>query len=196
MPRNTYRLASGEIVPGVTTICNIMGKGEPLMDWVAKVTKEGKDWRQERDSAGDTGTIVHEVIMNFLTGEELPSYSDPVVDKCFDKFKKWWKSQPVSSMLVEKPLVSERYGFGGQFDLYIEDEKKIVDIKTSNGIYDSYWIQLAGYDILLKEHGYKVDEYQILWLPKDDRFDCPIRTDLRKEKQVFRHLLAIWKLRH
>ena len=196
MPKNIYKLKDGSIVAGVTTIINQLDK-PALIQWAWKLGKEGKDWREERDSAGDIGTLVHEMVMGFWR-DELVEYPDnELAEKCYIKFLGLAQGSDIEPILIEQPLVSERLGFGGQPDLYAKSGKKyyIIDIKTSNGIYDSYWLQLAGYDILLRENGYKVDEYQILWLPKDDRFDCPIRTDLRREKKIFKHLLEIYKLR-
>ena len=194
MPKNIYKLKDGTLVPGVTTIIGQLDK-PALIQWAWKLGKEGKDWREERDSAGDVGTLVHETILKFFRREEICDLDD-VVFNCFRKFINWWEEEMKNApleVISERALVSEKYRFGGQLDIFIDH--KLVDIKTSNGIYDSYWLQLAGYDILLRENGYKVDEYQILWLPKDDRFDCPIRTDLRREKKIFKHLLEIYKLR-
>ena len=196
MPKNIYRLKDGTIVPGVTTIISQLDKPQ-LIDWAWRLGQEGKDWREERDNAGDIGTLVHETILRFFRHEEICDLDD-VVFNCFSKFLNWWEEEMKNAplhVISERALVSEKYGFGGQLDIFIVTNCKLVDIKTSNGIYESHWLQLAGYDILLKENGYKVDEHQILWLPKDDRFDCPIRTDLRKEKAIFKHLLGIYKLR-
>ena len=156
-------------------------------------------WESVRDSAGDVGSKVHECIIKFFTLETI-DLTDKEVSKRFDKFLSWWYNEgnDAKMILAETPLVSEKLRFGGTPDLFIKINGKyrLVDIKTGGKwVYDEYWIQLAGYDILLKENGYNVDEYQILWLPKDDRFDCPIRTDLRKEKRIFKHLLAIYKER-
>jgi len=160
---------------------------------------EIKKWQTVLKEAGDIGTLVHEIVLTYLdTGQIPPSVNkEPIIKQCLEKFINWWGHEAANgvSVIVEKPLVSEKLKFGGQLDIFLPDKKKLIDIKTSNGIYDSFWLQLAGYDILLRENGYKVDEYQILWLPKGEGFACPIRTDLRKEKKIFKHLLEIHKLR-
>ena len=202
MPKNIYKLKDGTLVPGVTTIINQLDK-PALVDWAWKLGKEGKDWKTERDSAGDIGTLVHEKIMSEWTGEpfDLADYTSEqiqLIEKCYLKFDMWACDQFMKEpILIEAPLVSEYYGFGGTPDIYAEvnGKHRLIDIKTSSGIYESHWLQLAAYGILLKVNGYKVDEHQILWLPKDNRFDCPIRTDLRNEKKIFKHLLEIYKLR-
>jgi len=220
MPKNIYRNKAGEILPGTTTICNQLGKGEGLMNWSHKIAYEStielthelwvryggseklyipkyediKKWQAERDSAGDIGTLVHKMVMDFLSGEEVIISTDDIAAKCYHKFLDWWIEEARDfepTLIIEQPLVSEELGFGGQPDIYVENKGRIIDIKTSNGIYDSHWIQLAGYGLLRK-----AKEYQILWLPKHGGFACPIRTDLRKEKKIFRHLLEIHKLRN
>jgi len=198
MPKNIYKLKDGTVVPGVTTIINQLDKPQ-LIQWAWKLGCEGKDWREERDSAGDIGTLVHEAVLHFFTGEAIDLH-DQTVAKCFGKFLHWWNEEikrlGEPKVIVEQPMVSEKLKYGGQFDLYFVDWQRRADVKTSNGIYDSFWLQLAGYDILGLENNQKVKCHQILWLPKDDRFACPIRTDLRKEKGIFKHLLEIYKLRH
>ena len=201
MPTHNYKLKDGTPVPGCTTICSLYTdreKQDRLMDWAHKLGQQGLDWRTERDNAGDIGTLVHEEIIKILaTNDSTQTTCEPVVFNCIKKFMLWWAEQTIRGMsikLMEQPLISERHRFGGTLDLYakVEGKHRLIDLKTSNNLYDSFWIQLAGYGILLKENGYKVDEYQILWLPKDNRFVAPIRTDLRKERRIFRNLLAIY----
>jgi len=225
MPKNIYKLKDGSIVPGVTTVCNLLGKGEGLMNWAHKIAYEStvdlikkltkahsmltipqyddiQKWQGVRDSAGVKGTDVHGIIADFVSGEEVVLPEDKIAQNCFKKFMKWWGKETKENTIIvettEERFVSEELGFGGQPDLILDygGHLRLCDIKTGGKwVYDSYWLQLAGYDILLRENGYKVDEYQILWLPKDDRFDCPIRTDLRREKKIFKHLLEIYQLR-
>jgi len=222
MPKNNYFLKSGEQVVGTTTVCNQLGKGEGLMNWSHKIAYEStvelireafkkfkklvipkyediEKWQSKRDSAGDIGTLVHKAVIKFFTDEAI-DLSDKLVAACYGKFLSWWYNEGDDAKMViaETPLVSEKLAFGGQPDLYIRmnGRNRLIDIKTGGKwVYDDWWLQLAGYDILLRENGYKADEYQILWLPKDGRFGCPIRKNLTKEKRIFRHLLEIHKLR-
>ena len=225
MPANKYYLKSGEQVVGTSKIANMLDKGDGITNWAHKIAYDStielthelwvryggseklyipkyediKKWQGVRDSAGDIGTLVHDLVLDFLSGEvvELKD-KDDIVKNCFRKFCDWWVEETKGctlELITEQPLVSEKLRFGGQPDIYVVNKRKLIDIKTSGGIYDSYWTQLAGYDILLRENGYKVDEYQILWLPKDGRFGCPIRKNLTKEKKIFKCLLEIHKLR-
>ena len=69
MPANIYKNSKGELLPGVTTIIGQLDK-PALVQWAWKLGKEGKDWREERDSAGDIGTLVHEAVLNFFSSKE------------------------------------------------------------------------------------------------------------------------------
>ena len=206
--KQPYKLKDGSIVPGCTTICNMLDKPQ-LIDWAWKLGKQGKDWRTERDSAGDIGTLAHKMITdywkviyehkNIADDYHATNYEQGTLAfACYQKFLKWQEAQDqVHPVMVEYPLVSEKLKFGGTPDFvgHINGKATILDVKTSNGIYDSHWLQLAGYWLLLRENGYPVDTVQILWLPKDNRFDDPIRTDLRREKRIFKYLLSIYRER-
>ena len=198
-----YKLKDGSIVPGVTTITGQYPKPESFLDWVWGCGKKKKPWRGERDYAGKIGKLAHALVMSYWTKEEvsLSGYTLGQCDMaghCADKIYSWKDLKAIEPILVEIPLVSEVYKFGGQPDLYarVNGKNRLIDIKTSGNIYDSHWLQLAAYGILLRAvRGFKVDEYQILWLPKDNRFDDPIRTDLRREKRIFKYLLSIYEER-
>ena len=168
-------------------------------------------WQDVRDSAGAKGTDVHAIIMDYLSGKEVIPPTDDIERRCFEQFLSWWGKQKFKDapcakypdLIMEKPFVSEKLRFGGTPDIIVG--KRLIDIKTGGKtLYDrngkwmrNDWLyQLAGYDILLRENGIKCTEYQILWIPKIDDFDDPIRVDLSGEKKIFKHLLEVWKLRN
>lgn len=193
MPANIYKLSDGTRVPGCTTICGQLDK-PALLDWAWNWGRKGKDWREERDSAGDRGTDVHEMIMKFWREEEVAMVGD-IQTACFGLFLKWLKGHTVEPVLLEIPLVSERFKFGGQPDLYaiIDHKQTLLDVKTSKAIYENNWYQLAGYDILLREErGERSKQYAILRLGQDGSFEYVVRKELKKEKRIFKDLLDIY----
>ena len=200
--RQPYKLKDGSIVPGCTTICNMLDKPQ-LIDWAWKLGKQGKDWRAERDNAGDIGTLAHAMIMGYWKEEwpTLQQYPKEQLEAAMIPYNTFLeniaKKQLYTPVLIEQPLVSEKLRFGGTPDFYGLHYlcPNLADIKTSNGVYESHWIQLAGYDILLREAGYSIKKYTIWWLPKDGRFEAFTRTDLRREKRIFKYLLSIYKER-
>jgi len=78
---------------------------------------------------------------------------------------------------IELNIISKELGFAGTIDrvCYLNGEKYIIDIKTSNAIYPSYWLQLAAYRALLLHVGVKVDNVAILWL------NAKTRTEGKKD---------------
>ena len=67
--------------------------------------------------------------------------------------------------LMELHMASEKLGYAGTLDrvITIDGKTYLVDIKTSNSIYPSYWLQLAAYRELLGDLK-KIDGVAILWL--------------------------------
>ncbi|MBW1732220.1 MAG: hypothetical protein JRJ75_15285, partial [Deltaproteobacteria bacterium] len=141
-----YKLADGTLVPGVTTVLNILNK-PALVQWAWDLGRQGLGWREVRDSAGDIGTLAHYLIMCHLKDEvpdkvpDISEYSRVDIEKatnCLAKFKNWLKEHPISPIMIEMPLVSEEYKFGGTLDLFAEynDEFILVDFKTGKSLYD------------------------------------------------------------
>lgn len=201
MPANKYLLEDGTRVPGCTTICGQLDK-PALLDWVARITKEGKDWREERDSAGDIGTLVHELIMQFISGEEVTlAKQKRETKKCFNKFLGWWAKetkQDIVVELMEHPLVSECFKFGGAIDLYAQVNEKhdLIDFKTGKAIYETHILQVVAYKHLLEENGYPVDRIRIVRFGKDNtETEEQIVIDFETGWQAFLHLLGIYYLR-
>jgi len=73
-------------------------------------------------------------------------------------------------ILVEEQLVSERFRFGGTPDYYgkIDGLLTLADWKSGANLYPEMWIQLAGYDILLSEHGHHVGQRMLLNVGRDE----------------------------
>ena len=189
-----YKLASGARVPRVTEIIGILAKPQ-LIHWAWELGCQGLDYRKVRADAGDIGTLAHYLIMCHLKGitPSTKDYSREKIDKaetCFLKFLDWERRNPFKPLLVEQPLVSERYKFGGTIDCLgsfpnpgYEDSVDLLDFKTGKAIYaESAW-QLAGYRLLLQEKGYQVRQHRILRIGRDE-------TEGTEEKILTRVLLA------
>lgn len=198
-----YQLADGTPIPGVTTVLNILAK-PALIQWAWELGRQNLDWREVRDSAGDIGTLAHFLIMCHLKGEtpDTSEYSPADIEKatnCLNKFKNWLKEHPISPVMIETPLVSEKYKFGGTLDLFAEynGEFVLVDFKTGKAIYPEMLYQVAAYQKLLEEQGWPVASARILRIGRDEDegFEEVIRSNLDKEWQIFLRCLEIFKLR-
>lgn len=154
MPTQDYRNEKDEKIPGNTTVIgsNLGWSKGALMYWAWKEGKEGRDFRQTRDTAADAGTLCHAMIEADIKGKPLPppavAYPPGVVAKAetgFLNFLEWKKMYGLKLITMEVPLVSEKYQFGTTIDILAEvaGKRSIVECKTSNDVYEDMLIQMA-----------------------------------------------------
>ena len=154
MPTSDYRLKNGTRVPGVTTILGRFKESGGLLQWAFAQGKAGKrTLYEERDKAGDAGTLAHDMVFNDLHGENptppagTPADIEVAGRNGYLNYKKWQRQTKLFIMPLEMPLIDEEYQFGGTPDagFEIDGELDVGDWKTSNGIYLDYIIQGAAY---------------------------------------------------
>lgn len=189
-------------VPSVTTVLAILSK-PALLPWAWQCGIDGLDYREVRDNAADIGTLAHYLIMSHLLKQEpdTSEYSSQNIaqaETCLIKFWDWEKEHSLEPILVEKPLVSEEHRFGGTIDFYgkVDDVLTLCDFKTGKAIYSEMILQLAGYDGLLRENGYPINDIRILRIGRneDEGFEERKLKDLTKHWQVFYNCLKIYEL--
>ena len=141
--------------------------------------------------------------MNHLRGEKSDtsdfSQNDiKLAENCFLSYLEWEKSHPIKPVLIEKPLVSDIYGFSGTPDCmgYLDDKLVLIDFKTGKAIYAEMFYQLAAYRQLAQEQGHKIEHARILRIGRDENegFEEQLVTRFDNEFQVFQHCLAIYNL--
>ena len=168
-----YLTNDGGYVPSVTTILEAYPKDASYYKWLKDV---GQDADTIRDEAGRRGSVVHELTELYDMGQEVSFLSETGGPKFkmleWSMFERWvdftTRYNPTIEMM-ECNMISSKLGFAGTLDRVIDlDGKKILlDIKTSNSIYPSYWLQLSAYAKLLKEvanDAKSIDQVGILWL--------------------------------
>jgi len=196
-----YKNKLGENVVGTTTVIGILDKPS-LLNWVAKITKEGHDWQRYRDAMGDSGTLTHLRILHYLKGTkpDLAEYSPATLklsDNSMLSFHEWEKSHKLEPILLESILVSDKYNFGGTPDYIglVNGRLEILDFKTG-GLYLSVVLQLAAYRQLAHEKGYKVEYCRGLSIPRTDgeSFREELYTKFDDEFETFKHCLSIYNL--
>ncbi len=132
-PKEGYRLKDGTQVPGTTTITRAYKDSGALINWAWEQGKQGLDYKETRDKAGDIGTSIHAQIEARLTKDgQLP----------------WPHLTHIKVVEQEISLVSETYRYGGTLDAIGVDNLGryvLLDWKTSKGIYKEYQLQLAAY---------------------------------------------------
>ncbi len=203
-PASTYQpycLADGSTAPSVTTVLGILDK-PGLPPWAWDLGMQGIDYREVRDAAARVGTLAHHLIACHLEGATSVSggYPPDVEEKaikCLAKYLAWEKQNTMSPVMIEAPLVSEEFKYGGTPDLLAElnGEFVLIDFKTGGGIYDSYFYQVAAYRKLLEEQGWPVASARILRIsPDDDQYEVAMQLDFDRDWQIFQHALGIYRL--
>ena len=143
--------------PGVTFILSVISKGKQFENWL-KSNGFNADYLARE--AMNQGSHVHKGIEILLNNKEIT-----VVDNngnmiytqhewtMINRFYEFWTNCKPEKIEVEKVLVSDFLGYGGQLDFIckINGELWLIDFKTGS-IYDSAYMQLAAYGKLWDEY--------------------------------------------
>lgn len=174
-----YTTPEGGFVPSVTTILEAYPKGPEYFKWLKEV---GKDADEIRDFAGRRGSTVHQLTERYDDGEEINLLNEngfidfsllewDMINRYVEFIERFNPTIEASEMNV----VSSALGFAGTLDriINLNGKKILLDIKTSNAIYPSYWLQLAAYEqLMIGTLGHNpFDSVAILWLNAKTRTD-------------------------
>jgi len=204
--KKPYRLADGTKVPGASTISGMLAK-KALEIWHNKMGLQGIDTATYVDDLANIGTAAHAAIIADLSGgkaedalADLDPASRDAAENCYLSFCAWRNQHDLKPMFLEKEFVSEAHLFGGKADYVglVDGALELIDFKTGKGIYDNFWIQLAGYSILLNEHDIWPVRYRILNIPRanTEGFKEEDKSDLVPQKEIFKRLLDIYWIQH
>lgn len=198
-----YKDKNGRLLPGSTTIINLLNKPF-LVNWAYNLGRQGLDMNKIRNTAMSVGSLTHDIILCSFTGKtpDTTDYTQNQIDEAQNSlrsFYAWHKLNPIELILIEKPLISDTFGFGGTLDIYgkMADGNVLLDFKTSKMISFEYYVQVASYGQLIFENfGTPPDKGKILRINKQANDDFEIRTVNRMDKyfEVFRHLLMVYNL--
>lgn len=201
-----YRNAAGKVVPGVTTVINILAK-PALVGWAWRLGLDGQDMNKVKQQAADIGTVTHYLCECVLTGVEpkLGAYKQNDIDvamPCYDSFKRWFTESKLVAVAVECGVVSELWQYGGTIDLIARDGGKLglYDVKTSKGVYDEYQIQMSAYVEAWNElhPDTPIEFVKIIHLDKETGMLATHDLSMEKLKmpffEIFKHLRAIYVL--
>jgi len=208
-----YATESGNYVPSVTTILEAYPKDAAFFKWLKDV---GQDADTIRDEAGRRGSLVHELTEKYDQHEEVTfinQYGKPKYKMMewamLERYIEFSLTHKPKMRMMEWHFSSDILGFAGTVDRVFEINGKeyLVDIKTSNNMHESYWLQLAAYNQLLLEYNYEVEGVAILWLNAKTRtagkggaiqgvgWQLLTRTleESAKDWEVFKTTLSLWK---
>jgi len=187
-PKEGYKNSMGTPIPGCTTITGRFKESGALIGWAYKMGKEGKDMHAIKEQAADAGSCAHDMIDAHIHNRTFQTAKwEPVViakaEHCFIAYLDWADQNNLSVEAAEISLVSERFQFGGTFDAVMRGgHLRLLDYKTTKGIYSDMLVQVAGgYSILWKEtyptkilHG-----IDLLRISKPEKPDDPVMFEHR-----------------
>lgn len=160
--------------------------------------------RKKKEKAGDWGTRIHEIIEQHVKYGPIDLLSFPVTEAdklhVYRKFTDWVADNNVKFLMSEKNVWSESLWIGGICDFVAEinGKKYIGDFKTSSGIWNEAFFQIAAYDLCLQEMGEYTEEeiagYIVVNLRKDGGFQTKITTDKLSNQVAFKSALSLYKV--
>jgi hypothetical protein len=206
-------------LPSVTNILGILGK-PALPNWAAKVTREGVaqlvregasqgamsdqqqiadllksnglGHNQQRDSAAERGTGVHEFAQAIADGHDVT----PINPYC-KAFLSWWKKENPVVSFTEMTVYSVADGYAGTADLGTTTH--LWDFKTaanpSRKAYESDYLQTAAYRRALRQMTGANLGTGVLVLRENGTYEPFYSPDPDKDEQAFLNLLAVWRWR-
>jgi hypothetical protein len=167
-----YLTDEGKYLPSVTTILQAYPKDAHFYQWLKQV---GEDADAIRDEAGRRGSIVHSLTERYDAGEPINLLDNGgnigyklAEWAMFERYVEFRQLHPLEVLFSEINICNPALGYAGTIDrvVDIDGQTVLIDIKTSNTVYDHYWLQLAAYRKLFTAlHGERtIDAVAILWL--------------------------------
>jgi hypothetical protein len=164
---------TGAWVPSVTTVLEAAPKPYALLQWMKE---QGSKTDEVIAAAGRRGTSVHTMTERYDRGEEVTLFNPDGSPACtleewamFERFVEFSRGRLVQWSEIETRYVGHEWA--GTVDRvgYVEGVGHcIVDIKTSNGVWETYWQQLAAYHHLVRAarsaDKHAIQAVCILWL--------------------------------
>jgi hypothetical protein len=152
-----------KIKTGVTTYLGIVDKSRALIIWatelyrdyllsLAEVTEaniyEGCNLHEERkQAAAAIGDEVHGWVEKYIKGEptEMPESREAQIG--VSAFLDWTTAHKVEFLSSERVVYSKKHDFIGKMDIeaMVNGKLCLIDIKTSNGLYNTMGMQTAAY---------------------------------------------------
>lgn len=157
--------------------------------------------REILDRAAARGTTVHALCAGIAKGHWIPDgMIDPELIGYVQSFRKWADQQVNKFVIIEKRFTDEELKYTGQLDYVIlgtDNELYLVDIKTSSRPQKTYPVQMAAYDLLLKNNLVTVKGAILIYLDKEGEFpEINLIEDMSEEAHIFMSALNCWHYFH
>lgn len=210
-PDSHIYMVNGKRTTGVTTFLGIKDKSTPLMSWQGDVIRDylldllakakklsAKDIYTailqptlRKKEAADLGHLIHAWVEQYIKhklgeiGFDMPDMpEDPRVQNGVMAFLDWEKEHKVKFISSERPVYSKKHDYIGTLDIEAMVGKKrcLVDLKSSNGLYNEVRMQTAAYATAdAEESGKKYDGRWAIRLSKETPEDHMIKQLAKRE---------------
>ncbi len=166
-----YATEDGDMVPSVSTILDAYPKPAAFYQWLKDNTAEESE--RIKTEAGETGSMVHQLSEQYDLGETVSMIdaNGKIRYKAkewslFERYVAWCREFNPEIVQTEFNIVSPKLGTGGTVDkeIILDDMNLMIDLKTSNQINDTYWMQLAAYAKMFEERTGRLLDIAILWV--------------------------------
>jgi hypothetical protein len=197
-----YKNTAGVVVPGVSTISNVMDKPQ-LVPWANRLGLDGIDSTKYVDSLAKAGTLAHyfvEVDLREMERDqkyldEFSKIDQDLAETSFIKYLEWKGQHEIVLLGAEIEIISDKLRCGGRLDtiLSVDGVTTLVDVKTCKALYgdgDDKWCQVAGYKLLAEEAGYEIPQSAILRLGREPKEGFEFAIMQNPEAQVKRFLIC------
>ncbi len=149
-------------------------EGVPPEQALSVVRQRDMGAEAKRDAGADRGSAIHDALRSYCSVGTVPMVGDfpDEVQGYVKSLCRWLLDAEPEPILVEQVVGSPRFGFAGRFDLLakIDGKRTLLDLKTSNRVYAEHHLQMAGYEIALRECGDHSEHRVILQLGDDGMF--------------------------
>lgn len=203
---NSHRyIVNGKPTSGsVTGILGMYDKSGALVPWAVELAvnylREKKGNISENDfldaeeqhtikkaEAANIGTMVHDWIEKYVKGEEFEIPDTKEAQIGVNAFLDWEKENKVKFISSERAIYSRKHDFIGKMDIEAKVNGKLclIDIKTSNGIYNTYNMQTAAYVMAdQEESGKKYHGRWIIRLAKETEKEYNARMEKKNKNRI------------
>jgi hypothetical protein len=122
-------------------------------------------------------------------GDEPTMPTDERAVSAIDGFRDWIAQNNIEWVSSEERIYNRQYNYAGTVDAvaYVNDEFCVIDFKTSTGIWDEYFLQVAAYaEAVAHVHG---DAIESAWILRFDKktgeFEAGKSEDINADFRAF-----------
>lgn len=143
--KHDYRLFGKSLV-NVTAISGLLddGKSGAFAGAAVKLTKDGKNYREEWKRSGERGTRIHGYCESYLRGESIACADEDA--GYVDAVEKFLVEKDPITIELERVVLSED-GYGGRFDMVValDGSPTLLDLKSGRPYPAEHTLQLSAY---------------------------------------------------